>query len=283
MTTLFEELLENYERENPLKRIYRFQGGNSIEKIKVIDNKLIYDEFSYVYFSRSLKHHKYFVSKRLKQFINDEILKNQELKISKKHLNNSDSFKILEQMVQNSSKILGLQSLEICVHPYFLNIMKRNLLNPHMKNYFNQNRMVEIVDKRKYGGGFGLCEDWLELLGYFTFFVKSREFKSSHLDLFLKNLKRNVNYDNSCRKIENINFLEEMNYSICFNESVFNPFTKYKIMNCMEQIYNKGLYIKDSSFDKEPRTLLKEGLDVYEDSRQKCLTLLPKLSQKRII
>lgn len=282
MATLFEELLEANKEDNLVQSIYRFQGGNSIEKINFDQGRFNYSDLdSYVYFSKTFKHHKYFASKRLNQFINEVILKDSDLTISKKSLTDIDSFKSLELLLENASWTAGLSSLEFCIHPFFLALLKENTVSSKKKT--SQVKVPEKVDGRKYNGGFGLCGEWLELLEYFTFFLKTRELKNDHLLLFLRNLRKSTGNNRLYHKIDNTSFLEGMNYRICFNESLFNPFVKYKIMDCMERICDKGLYLEGSRFENSSKILLKEGLEEYEESRNKCLTKLSRLSSKRIM
>lgn len=282
MLTLFEEVLESNKKDNLVQSIYRFQGGNSIEKINFDEGRFNYrDPDSYIYFSKTFKHHKYFSSRRLSQFINESVLKGSDLAISKKGLTDALEFKSLEGALENFSFCGGLSSLEFCIHPFFLSLLEENTINSRKK--ISQVKLPEKVDGRKYSGGFGLCGEWLELLDYFTFFVKTRELKNEHLLLFLRNLRKSVNNSKVYHRIDNTSFIEGMSYRIYFNESIFNPFGKYKLMDCMERIYEKGLYLEGSRFEKDPRVLLKEGLDVYESSKNKCLVKLSSLSSKRII
>lgn len=282
MATLFEDVLESTKKDRLVQSIYRFQGGNSIEKINFDQGRFnCTDLDSYVYFSKTFKHHKYFSSRRLSQFINDEVLKDSDLSITKKILTDIDNFKNLEVLLENFSLGRDLSSLEFCIHPFFLTLLEENTISSRKK--LSQVKLPEKVDGRKYNGGFGLCGEWLELLEYFTFFVKARELKNDHLLLFLRNLRKTMGNSRIYHRIDNTSFIEGMNYRICFNESIFNPFVKYKIMDCMERIYDKGLYLAGSRFENTPRVLLKEGLEIYEESRNKCLTKLSSLSSKRIM
>lgn len=281
MVTLFEELLESSRKDNLIQSIYRFQGGNSIEKINFSQGHFSYNEpNSYVYFSKTFNHHKYFASRRLSQFINEVALKDSNLKVSKNSLTNIENFKALKVAVKNFRWIEDISSLEFCVHPFFMTLLEENTISSKRK--ISQTKLPEKVDGRKYNGGYGICGEWMELMECFTFFVKTKEVKNEHLLLFLNNLRKTTANSQIYHRIDNTMFLQSMRGRIHFNEAAFDPFAKYRIMDCIERIYDKGLYLEGSRFSNNPKQLLRQSLDIYEKSRSKCLTKLSRLSSKRI-
>ena len=88
-------------------------------------------------------------------------------------------------------------------------------------------RNSKKVDRRVYGGGYGIAKEWKELLSYLTYF-------DSYLKIDKKDileLMSNIRKSDSANQRENIAFLlsENARYSFKLNPSTENSFTKYKI------------------------------------------------------
>ena len=61
---------------NNVGSLYRFQGGNSFEHLDIRSSNPFNSANGYVYFSKSMDHHRYFISKRFKQIVNKLLSEN---------------------------------------------------------------------------------------------------------------------------------------------------------------------------------------------------------------
>lgn len=281
MTTIFDELIDNFEKDDRISKLYRFEGGKSFSKLS--NGSFGFDNVGgYTYFSKSLKHHQYFMSKRLKQLINENVLNGTNLIVSKNNLVHNGSFNIILSKLDHCSNIHSLYSLELLTDPFILGFIKDNALIQEVKQHSMYSDIPELVDRKVHGGGYGLSQEYLELLSYFTYFIKVRELRKENLVSFLKNYRLNVLKNTPGSKVMNVNFIDDMNYRIFLNPHFSDPFTKYRIMNCFEEIYDSGEYLDRSKFGNKPKDIINGGIDSYEKAKEKALVLLPKSFNKRV-
>ena len=134
MTTIFDELIDNFEKDDRISKLYRFEGGKSFSKLS--NGSFGFDNVGgYTYFSKSLKHHQYFMSKRLKQLINENVLNGTNLIVSKNNLVNNGSFNIILSKLDHCSNIHSLYSLELLTDPFILVFIKDNALIQEVKQH----------------------------------------------------------------------------------------------------------------------------------------------------
>ena len=130
-------------------------------------------------------------------------------------------------------------------------------------------KSIERVDRRVYGGGYGIATEWKELLGYLTYFNASQ--KINRYDII--NILEKMRQTGKINQKENISFLLEQidNYQFKLNPDLESDFTKYKIMNILEVIMEKELYMKNSTLGKYPSKTIKEVVNEYESGKRKVL------------
>ena len=260
---LYNKTIVQLKSEDYAQELYRFQGANSFNCINIsgINNS------GYLYFSNSLDHHEYFTLKRLKQFLNKE-LQELGLVLSLKNIQDDDTYHAITRLILNDEKIRDLYSYRLVYDRTYLDLIK--------DNYFYQDRKpygaIERVDRRVFGGGYGVKDEWTELLKCLTIFTLSKEITREDLVLLLRNMK----IKNKLNNKETIEFFfkNDMDYITNLSDFIKNDFTKYEIMNALEMILEKGLYSRDSELAKHPTRTIKEVVNHYQRTKEKTLRLL---------
>ena len=96
---LLDETLKGL-NTNDISAWYRFQGGKSFEHINIRSVNPFKDCDRYVYFSKGINHHKYFVAKRLKQIVS-ELGKDKGFVLSRNHLLQDKTYKDMDVITFN--------------------------------------------------------------------------------------------------------------------------------------------------------------------------------------
>lgn len=263
MTTynqISEELINNEAKE-----FYRFQGHNSFECYDIRNNRFNNDSH-YVYVSNSKDHHYYFTVKRIKQLINTIVLNGTDYQITKKQITNNENYKNIKKIIFNSDKVRNLNSISLVCDQVYYALLKENCINSYQKT---KDSGIERVDRKVFGGGYGVTDAWLDLFNDLTYF--SSHLKISTIDVLnlLKKMK-NKGIQTSPQLIQDILETKQRNYIISPN--LYDDFHKYTIMNDLERICQNGLYLEGSSFYTHPSKTIKEVLNSYKRKREKILT-----------
>lgn len=262
--TVFNETIFELVKNGNVDELYRFQGYNSKHMLDLKnDGFSLNNDDKYFYFSKSLSHHKYFMVKRIRQLVN-YILLETPYDLSSKYIRSNDDFNNITKFVFNSDKIKNLNSMKFVYDSSYYKLIKDNAC------YNDENKsgyMVERVDRRVFGGGYGISKEWLKLLEILTFFYSYVNIDESCIKKILKNMKINGNVTS----LYNVDFLNFQNYKL--NPLIFNNFTKYQIIEYMEQIVENNLVLKGSELEKYPSKSIKATVDSYHDTREKVLTL----------
>jgi len=267
---LYNKVISGLREESDIKELYRFQGSGSFSYFN-IKNSRFDKRNSYVYFSKSLDHHKYFMVKRIKQLINKIVLCDSPYRLSLFTLSDPCTFDAIKNLVINDERLPDLYSIRLYSD---LNIY--NLIN---NNSFKQNEKmsseyIEKVDTRVYGGGYGISSEWLDLFSYLTYFNAYKRIDRYDVAEFLNNMRRS----GKINRKDNISFITSNTLKYKYKLSPFleSDFTKYKIMEALEQIIDNGLYVKNSELGKKPSETIKKVVLDYEKNKSKILTLFEK-------
>lgn len=256
--------------DEDVKVLYRFQGGNSYPSFEVTGSRVqTNNSTQYVYFSKSYDHHCYFVSKRLKQLVSRMVLENSGQSFNATNLANYEFYKRLQREISVSPKVDDLNSIRFMIEPSFLGLIESNYEFNHNKS--KDSKFIERVDRRVYGGGYGLCEEWLKLFNTLTILYSIKAITRNDL-LFMLNAMRCGNKT----RTESVAFLNEGPRNVIINEELYSSFTKYKIKEEFDEILDKKLYKGDSEFGKNHKVLIKKITDDYLKLRDKVLFTLEK-------
>ena len=172
----------------------------------------------------------------------------------------------------NASCLNNLHSYRIHCSRGLDNLVKQNCVYNDKKR--SDKRYVERVDRRVYGGGYGLADEWKELLIYLTFFTAHKRITREDILEFITNMKTT----GKMNRKENISFLSENDdkYIYEMNPHILGDFNKYNIMNALEEILEKGLVNPHSQLYEQPEETIKKVVETYERGREKTLELLEK-------
>lgn len=276
--SLYNDVICDIKRQEVAKEQYRFQGGNSFECFDIKTSKFVdSSRDSYVYLSNSLDHHKYFTIKRIRQLLNKQILKEEELQISCKDLRNNDTYPRIKNLVLNSEKLQDMYSVCLLCDNNAVTLMKENSF-PQNKKIIGKS--LERVDRRVYGGGFGVASEWKDLLTCLTYFNGYQRIDRNSIITLLANMRTSGRVNNK----ENIEFLftNPSYYHFEPSPKLESDFTKYEIINALEQILENSTYSPESTLAENPNKTIKKVVEDYERGREKVLTLLNKHCNDKI-
>ena len=256
------------------QELYRFQGGNSYHLLSIRNQNHSYNKNGYVYLSGSVEHHKYFMVKRLRQLINEEILKNEPFSLTSTNLSNTSSYNAIKTLILNSDKIADLYSTRLICQKELFHLIKENSFNQREKISTNS---IERVDRKVYGGGYGVSSNWRELLNLLTFFKASQRIDRQALAELISNMRRTGKFTSK----ENINFLLENKdkYSFELSKSLESDFTKYEIIEYLERIIDSRECSDDSDLSRNGTETIKRVVSEYERTKSKTLRLLSQYSE----
>lgn len=266
---LYHDVCREIKSEGYTKEVYRFQGAKTRSSFSLTDDEIKGD---YIYFSNSLDHHKYFAVKRIKQLLNQLLLEEYDIPISNKALHSDEGYNAIRHLIINTDKIKSLYSYRLYLADSFEGLIKDNFQYNMTKK--SGTRGIERVDRRVYGGGYGVSDEWKELMIYLTYFSASHKISRDEL----LQLVRNMRMTNRLSRKDNIDFLfkETDLYSYVINPHLYSDFNKYNIINALEAILEKGLVIPDSELSKHPQQTIRGVVEEYEKGREKTLELLGK-------
>ena len=261
--TVSQELLE----EHLAKEIYRFEGAKTQSNLDFRGN----NNNQYIYFSNSLDHHMYFMNKRLKQYINSCSLQEENIAFNTRNVRGKNTFPRIKHLVLNSDKIKELYSYRLITLKTFKELIKDNFIFNDQKQ--SNQRFIEKVDRRVYGGGYGICDEWKELLLYLTFFTAKEKITRKDMMAWIQEIKTT----GKILQKDNVKFIiDKNNYQFEINPHVLSDFNKYNIINALESILEKKIAMPNSTLAKEPSKTIRKVIDSYETAREKTKVLLEK-------
>lgn len=262
--TTYETVQKLLEQDNA-HEFYRFQGHNSFEYYNIRTNRFEDEGSHYVYFSRTINHHYYFTIRRIRQLINTTILRDTPYNISRKHLKNQNSFLNIKNLIINSEKIRKLNSIALVCDNIYYDLIMDNSINNMKKTYPS---IVERVDRRVYGGGYGITGAWLDLFNDLVYFTCCTRINIQDVVNLLEQMRRGTS-QLSPMLIQNIMDTKIRTYSI--SETLYDDFHKYKIMEDLNRIEEEKLWIPGSEFSKNPKETKKKILSGYQQKRNQIL------------
>ena len=270
--SLYKEAIIELDKNNIIKEFYRFQGANSYEHFNLKESQ--YNENTkdnYLYISNSLKHHEYFTLKRIKQLLNT-ILKEESLPIiSNNNLREYETYLKIRRLLLYNPRVVDLYSIKLVTNKKMEKLLKENCTKQEIKKSIQG---VEKVDNRVYGGGYGLSKEWKELLYLLTYFNSFHTIGRKDIIQIINNMRINKKISHK----DNIDFIlnNPENYKLLLSPKIESNFTKYDIMNCMEEIIESGNYLEDSEFGTNPNKVIKDVIEDYERGKEKVLTIFDK-------
>lgn len=268
--SLYSEIIYDLIKKDFIKELYRFQGSYSYDYYNTKTSSFnITPNDSYVYLSGSLDHHKYFSIKRIKQLINRDVLSDTPYRISNKDLSNIETYSIIKKLVLKSEKLVDLYSVRLITNSYAISLMKSNSF---LQNRKIKGKPIERVDIKVFGGGYGISEEWKDLLINLTYFDGYQKIDKKAIINLITKMKTTGKLDNK----DNFDFIlgNSKSYSYKLSPRLESELTKYKIMDSLDRILEKGTYSKASELGENPKETIRKVVEEYERGKEKVLTIL---------
>lgn len=270
--TIYEEVYKNIP---DLAKFYRFEGYISYPSI--LGNIYLPDNSSYIYFSGNIKHHEYYVEKRLKQLIR-EILKDTDYSLTKKAIQDISMFNGIVKKVENYQVTEDLLSIELGILPIINQMIEKNFIINQRKKA--QDQRIERVDTRRKGGGYGFCGEWQRVLQLLTFFYSYQRITTENIIDFLHKIRRNYG---TIKKINLVDFLtDSQNRVVKLNQDICSDFVKYELMDTLQRIVEMQYYFPNSIFAKDSNEQIKRIIEQYILAREQILGKVETTYKKRL-
>lgn len=265
---LYREISHELLDSELAREIYRFQGAKTQSRLNVRDNT----DGKYIYFSNSLEHHMHFTLKRIKQLLNTELLKEEGISFNAANLKDTDTSRRIKHLIISLDNLDDLCSHRLVCSKSFDGLIKDNFVFNNRKK--GQTRYIERVDRRVSGGGYGICDEWKELLCYLTFFNASTRISRKDLIKLITVMRTTGRIS----RRENMRFLlgDSSKYNYDINPNILSDFNKYNIINMLETILEKGVALPTSELSTDPKGTIKSVVEDYERGREKTLEMLGK-------
>ena len=190
--TTYNEIANQLVQEGK-REYYRFQGHNSFDYFDIRKNRFVTDLDHYVYFSRTEDHHYYFTIRRIRQLLNAVVLRDTPYLLSRKQLRDDNSYRRIRDLVINSEKIRGLTSIKLVCDPHYNRFLQENSVSNHSKTI---NHGIERVDRRAYGGGYGVTGPWLDLWNDLTYFTSCARITAQDILDLVEEMRRGNSQSN---------------------------------------------------------------------------------------
>lgn len=274
--TLYEEVYYNTPN---LTKFYRYEGFGSRSYFQFQEENYLTTAIKYIYFSKNERHHTYYVERRLKQLISEEVLKETGIKFNKENIIDNGSFNEIERYIENHSFDNKSLSIEFCSSPIMSKLLSKNTISN--RNKLAEDRRIERVDSNLNGGGYGFCEDWLYVFEILTHFYTYRRITTEDMLNFLYMYRRNIMERKHIFNTTSF-LLDPKTRVIKINNKIYSDFTKYELMNALQRIVEEQLYFKESIFKTNPNDTIKKIIQEYIKERETILQLSESIYNKNI-
>ncbi len=266
--SLYRDISDRISTGDTTKEYYRFQGAKTASRMDI--------GADYIYFSKSIDHHMYFTIKRLKQLLS-KLLLEEDIIFNQRSLRNPDECRRINNLVLNSEQIENLFSYRLVCSKNIDGLLKQNCIFSDRKP--DKKKYIERVDRRVYGGGYGVADEWRELMIYLTYFTARQKINREDLLEIIRQMK----ISGSMNRKDNIAHIirKPENYTYRINDGLLSDFNKYNIIDVLERILEKGLANPESELSTAPDKTIRRIVDDYERDREKTLILLGKRGSGR--
>lgn len=272
--TLIEEWITDLIAENYVQSFYRFQGGNSYRKFSYNDKKLTYDTSDkYTYLSKGKKHHEYFVRRRINQMVLEYAGYNPKKGMIYRYCPELPDIKQKFEEINEEEFNLEVISFHF-IREAFKLIQNNSFICDNTGRITKEiENIPERIDPKKYDGGYGLNKDWLRLFYLSTICTDYTPINKEDI----------MNYLNQLAYTTNAKAKVTDNYKKRFflSDNIESPFTKYELIETLENIVLTRTLLPDSELAKEPKKTIKTFVKKYEATREKALYQLDLLMKNK--
>ena len=262
--SLYRETCLDLLQDGTCKEVYRFQGARTYSRFNINNSQ----NDGYIYYSNSLDHHMYFTLKRLRQILSDALQDKTGDRLSSMSIQNLEVYSTLRDLIYHTNNLNQVHSFRIACSRDFDTLAKENYILHERKEH--PGKYIERVDRRVFGGGYGLADEWKKLFIALSYFSADKRISREDLIQLIQNMRKT----GKINKRDNINFMFNDNYSYQINSNLFSDFNKYHIINLLETIIEKDLVSSTSSLALNSTKTIKEVVSNYEKGREKVLSSL---------
>lgn len=132
-------------------KFYRYEGVKTHRNYNFEDEEVLANIESYIYFSKTLKHHEYYVQRRIRQQIERDILYQTKYSLQKGCVINNEKFQAIVTIIENYPLEAKPSSIEFTTSPFIKKLFAKNYYIENAKKKDNI-PFIERVDKTKSGG-----------------------------------------------------------------------------------------------------------------------------------
>ena len=250
------------------KEFYRFEGAKSLSRFKLERG----NKGDYIYISNSLDHHMYFAIRRIKQLIDQKLYETDKERFAARTVRDEEVYSAIKKLVLYGDLEDTLYSKRIICAGSYNSLIRENCIRNDQPKHGK--RHVERVDRRVYGGGYGVADEWKDLLRYLTFFTATTRLNREDIMHIISEMKRTGKITSKDHMRSITNDYERYQYRV--NPNILNDFNKYDILNALEVILEKGLVMPTSELSKDPKQATRRIIDEYEIGREITIKTLEK-------
>lgn len=214
----------------------------------------------YRYYSKTINHHAYFISKRLFQIITA----NYDI-----HLTNPRDRQLLSKLdlaieCLMQEEDFSLSITECLVPENFMNVVTDNSYSNH---HPHKDGVIERVDTNYYGGGYGFKSPWLELLNTMTLIENHETLHSQDIIVYLTYMKKEIaqyGQDNlkRIRQTVGLDLLPTWKQDYIISRNIAIDESSH-IEKLLKDIVSNELYQYRSSLEKDQVETIDDIIDTY--------------------
>lgn len=170
-------------------------------------------------------------------------------------------------------------SIEFVLSPLIKKLLANNCIKNSRKEHGTYH--IERVDNRQYGGGYGFFGDWLKVFHLFIYmYAYQRVTKEDLIEYLYAFRQREINPN---FHISTVSFLADPNKRVVtLNENLQNDFSKYELMNALQNILKKELYFPNSYLGLNGEESVKKIMQDYTRERECILELTESIYTRRL-
>lgn len=265
---LYREVANDFSEKVGTSEFFRLEGYISLGRLDSTNKE------GYIYLSSTQNHHMYFSIKRIKQLIEQTMRTRYDMDLNHRTL--ADLYPQIKKLISQNNISDSLYSTRILCTEELGKLISENSISPRKKE--NNRRCIEHSDVARYGGGYGLADEWRILFGYLTYFTATTRITKEDIIKILAEMKKTGKFTSKEYFAQIVSEFSRYEYRL--GENVFDNYGKYNIMDAMERIMEKGLFMPGSDLANNPSAIIKQVVADYEKGRK---VLMKSLEQQEKI
>lgn len=257
-------------------KLHVLEDSNVITPFYKVKNPLANysNEFArYSYYSKSVKHISYYLAKKIIQVVSIRYDIN---------INNPRDSKLIGKISYILSCLQNDTSLNFELHLFYLNSIIRTLFEQNSYSNHNPHRpdIVERVDTRIYGGGYGIIGTWRELFEMLTICSRHELLSNNDLIIFFESLQKLLVEFSSSKfgslKIEAAANLLNLELPYTINNDILDTDYYDKVLEKLWKLSEEKLLHPGSDIIKAPEIIIPKYLNIIKFNQEETLERIRK-------